>query len=205
MADVLSVLPHTTQNTLNRLCDNPCATKHSNTKPEEKQVWSQKPLGLDFSKKKKKWMGSNETFQSTGYLEQFQLAILGWKKHFWRKKIGARKNGYLLLTLKMGMEKGLVNKDWQERQTWHEDAKYKTKPFCVFFFPLQGASWSWSGGRAHSGVNSSFNDVSLVWVPYSRHHQPWQTRFLALAHLWDLDYSCTALSFRQEFQRFHTN
>lgn len=74
MVDVLSVLPHTTQNTLNRPCSIPCATKHSNTKPEEKQVWSQKSLGLDFSKKK---VSGNEKFQTTGYLEQFHLAILG--------------------------------------------------------------------------------------------------------------------------------
>lgn len=75
MVDVLSVLHHTTQNTLKRPCDISCATKHSNIKSEEKQVWSQKPLGLDFSQKK--GVGSNETFQTTGYLQQFQLAILG--------------------------------------------------------------------------------------------------------------------------------
>lgn len=54
------------------------------------------------------------------------------KSIFGEKKKGARKNGNLFLTLKMGMEKGLVSKGWQERQPWHEDAKYNKERLLVF-------------------------------------------------------------------------
>lgn len=53
---------------------------------------------------------NNETFQIAEYLDQFQCAIFGRKKHFWKEKKSARKNVYLFLTLKMEMKKYLLNK-----------------------------------------------------------------------------------------------
>ena len=74
------------------------------------------------------------------------------------------------------------------------------------YVSLQRARWSWHGERTHSGLKHLLQrSVSLAWMPYSRHQQPRQTSFLALAHLCGLDSSCTALSFIQGFQRFYQN
>lgn len=58
------------------------------------------------------------------------------------------------------------------------------------------------GEESTLGWNSSFKDISFVWVPNSRHQQPWQTDFLALAHLWDLDSSSTAPPSNRSFRDF---
>lgn len=60
------------------------------------------------------------------------------EKVFLEKKKVLGKMDYLFLTLKMGMEKGLVNKGWQGRQPWHEDTKYNKQSFLVgLFFPTR--------------------------------------------------------------------
>lgn len=104
------------------------------------------------------------------------------------------------------MDKGLVDKDWQKNQPWHEDAKCHKQSFLEgLFSPTRNQVELEWGKSPPWGETPPSRTCFFGMGALPRHQQPWQTQFLALAHPWDLDYSCTAPSFTQEFQRFYTN
>lgn len=118
MIAVLGMVHHATLNTFNGLYEIPSTTKQWNIKWEEKQVRSQKPLGLASSKKAR---GKPWNIPDNWILRPTSACRFRKEKAFLKEKNSARKNVYL--TLKMGMKKDLLNKGW-EWQPWHEDAKH---------------------------------------------------------------------------------
>lgn len=139
MVAALGMVHHATLITSNGRYDIPSATKQWNTKPEEKQVWSQKPLGLDFSKKArgKKW-----NIPENWIFRPISPCHFRKEKAFLEEKKSTGKNIYLFLlkTLKMGMKKDLLNTGW-ERRLWHRDAKHNQQSLlraCVAKLQFNG-------------------------------------------------------------------